>query len=274
MIILYEELYKKLIKKSLEKYGKITMDRIQIEKEFHDCLTQGCLKRTISNGFYRQEVLDQIVDCAIAKLGKLTGKKILNYGCGENFTTCKKIVHLGGEIIGIDISNKRVEGINKNAMREGLIDNIKAIQMNAEKMDFEDGFFDAVFGRAILHHLNLDKAGKEIARVLKPGGRAVFIEPLGMNPLINLYRQITLKERTPFEHPLTFKDIEKMGRNFEKFEHKEFYLVALLSIIGERILKKYNPFKIKKIQKIDEFIYKWLPFLKKYSWVTIITFQK
>ena len=36
----------------------------------------------------------------------------------------------------------------------------------------------------------------------------IFIEPLGTNPLINLYRKFTPTSRSDDEHPLTFEDIK------------------------------------------------------------------
>jgi SAM-dependent methyltransferase len=43
-------------------------------------------------------------------------------------------------------------------------------------------------GEGLLHHLALPAAGREIARVLKTGGRAVFKDPLGQNPVLELAR--------------------------------------------------------------------------------------
>jgi ubiquinone/menaquinone biosynthesis C-methylase UbiE len=63
--------------------------------------------------------------------------------------------------------------------------------MNAEATTFPDNSFDLICGSSILHHLNLDKACAEIRRILRPDGGAVFIEPLGHNPLINMFRKLT-----------------------------------------------------------------------------------
>jgi ubiquinone/menaquinone biosynthesis C-methylase UbiE len=49
--------------------------------------------------------------------------------------------------------------------------------MSAQEIEFDDNTFDYAVGLGALHHLNLDLAGAEIARVLKPGGSAIFIEP-------------------------------------------------------------------------------------------------
>lgn len=39
--------------------------------------------------------------------------------------------------------------------------------------------FDVIVGRWILHHVDLGQAASELARLLAPGGRAVFLENSG-----------------------------------------------------------------------------------------------
>src|SRR3546814_15436315 len=73
---------------------------------------------------------------------------------------------------------------------------------NAEQTSFPDASFDRIGGSGILHHLDLDSAYAEIARLLKPGGRAVFLEPLGHNPLYHAYRDRPPPMRTENENPL------------------------------------------------------------------------
>ena len=57
---------------------------------------------------------------------------------------------------------------------------------NGEELPFPDDSFDAVWGNAILHHLDLARAGRELFRVMKPGAVAVFCEPWGGNPLLGV----------------------------------------------------------------------------------------
>jgi SAM-dependent methyltransferase len=72
-----------------------------------------------------------------------------------------------------DISAGMVEVLERNA-RELELD-VDARVADAEDLPFEDGSFDLVFGHAVLHHLpDLDRAWREIHRVLRPGGVAVF----------------------------------------------------------------------------------------------------
>ena len=75
-------------------------------------------------------------------------------------------------------------------------ENIELLVENCEKTKFEDNTFDIVYGTGILHHLNFDICLRELQRILKPRGSFLFIEPLGTNPLINLYRKLTPKSRS------------------------------------------------------------------------------
>ena len=48
---------------------------------------------------------------------------------------------------------------------------VEFVQSDGERLPFADRTFDAVWGHAILHHLELNAALSELHRVLKPGGR-------------------------------------------------------------------------------------------------------
>jgi SAM-dependent methyltransferase len=72
-----------------------------------------------------------------------------------------------------DISQGMVDTLASNAERLGL--DVDARIADAEALPFDDESFDLVLGHAVLHHLpDLDQAWREIHRVLRPGGVAVF----------------------------------------------------------------------------------------------------
>ena len=60
---------------------------------------------------------------------------------------------------------------------------------NCEKTKFKDQTFDIIWywNTSSFKH---KKLSEEINRILKPGGKFLFIEPLGTNPLINFYRKL------------------------------------------------------------------------------------
>ena len=110
------------------------------------------------------------------------------------------------------------------------------------ELPFADAVFDAIWGNAILHHLDLAKAGRELNRVLKPGGVAVFCEPWGGNPLLSFARR-TLpyrgKERTPDEQPLTRRDLRPLRAVFPSVEVRGFQLFGMVRRVwrNRRVLK-------------------------------------
>ena len=111
--------------------------------------------------------------------------------------------------------------------------------MDAEAMTFEADKFDLVIGEAILHHLDLETSYREIARVLKPDGRAIFMEPLGHNPAINAFRNRTPHLRTPDEHPLLRSDFKLADRYFHEteFRYHHFTSFAALPLIKTKLFR-------------------------------------
>src|SRR5262249_33655493 len=100
-----------------------------------------------------------------------------------------------------------------------------------ESLPFESASFDAVWGCAILHHLDLVRAAKELRRVLKPGGRAVFCEPWGGNPLLRFARALLpypAKDRTADEQPLRRRDLVPLRAVFPGLEIEGFQLCGML----------------------------------------------
>lgn len=100
------------------------------------------------------------------------------------------------------------------------------IIMDAHRLDFPDKHFDAVFGTGILHHLDLDRALTEIARVLKPGGIFLFGEPLDNNPVGRLIRRLTPKARTDDERALRQPELALISKKFDC----KFYFEQMLSV--------------------------------------------
>lgn len=106
------------------------------------------------------------------------GIKILDLGTGMGFLAfpiAKAYPH--AEIIGLDIVEKALEENRKRAMTEGL-DNLRFVSYSGTAFPFEDGSFDMVVTRYVLHHFpDINRAFREISRVLKKGGVLFLSDP-------------------------------------------------------------------------------------------------
>ena len=95
------------------------------------------------------------------------GDRVLEVGCGAGHLV-KRLAERGIDIVGIDV--------NPNAAEIAGTDRV--IEMAAESLDFPDDEFDAIVSvHAIEHIPELEAAVVEMARVLKPGGSALYIYP-------------------------------------------------------------------------------------------------
>jgi SAM-dependent methyltransferase len=144
--------------------------------------------------------------------------------------------------------------------------------MDAENLQFPDASFDLVCGSGILHHLKLDQAYAEISRVLTPSGAAIFLEPLGHNPFINLYRRMTPELRSVDEHPLLLSDLELARNYFESIDTRFFHL-ATLAGVGARSSKHFGSV-VGALDELDATLFAMIPWLRKFAWISVITLQK
>lgn len=102
--------------------------------------------------------------------------KILDIGCADGLFT-KVILDSSGakQIIGIDVLKKSVDWAKKHWRKNKRM---KFSLGNAHKLKFSSNSFDAVFALEVMEHVPQPQiVFKEIKRVLKKGGYAVFLVP-------------------------------------------------------------------------------------------------
>jgi ubiquinone/menaquinone biosynthesis C-methylase UbiE len=160
------------------------------------------------------------------------GKDVLDYGCGDGRIAVRLASDGARKVTGFDISEGQIEAARRSAQAKGVADRTEFLVADAHATGFPDDSFDLVVGVAILHHLDLAEALHEIRRILRPGGRAVFTEPLQHNPLLRLGRKLTPGARTPDEHPLTVEDWALCASIFPGFKHteQEFVTIPLMPL--------------------------------------------
>lgn len=135
------------------------------------------------------------VDEALRAARWTPGDRVLEVGCGMGRYTLP-LAERGVRVTGLDLSPVLLERLQEyNAGR---------FELPLHAADLREppaallGQFDLALGFFMLHHLHsLDECFAGLARVLKPGGRIVFLEPNPYNPLY--YAQIFLTPRMTWQ---------------------------------------------------------------------------
>lgn len=167
------------------------------------------------------------------------GKRVLDYGCGRGEYSLE-LLSLGAKVEGIDISQAYVQKAQQACLAAGHDPADFNFQvMDAHSLDFDDDSFDFVVGNGILHHLDYPTALAEINRVLKPGGRAIFQEPLSGNPLLGLLRMLTPSTRTDDERPFKASDLRAIARDWDVQSKYYGLLTAPVAMVTSIILRPW-----------------------------------
>ena len=158
-------------------------------------------------------------------------------------------------------------------------------------MRFPDDYFDLIFADGVLHHLDLTQAVPNLVRVLKPGGRGVFIEPQKGSIFNEIYRFFAKDLRTAGERPLEQRDFDFLSSQFGQLDHREYHLVSLMLFAMRFVMLKltsktfpywmdevrqgkYHPRLLLRLQAVDEWAFRHFPVLRKYTWMSVITAEK
>jgi len=236
------------------------------EKIFHDEVFETKARRKLSV-FYS---INESVRKEFAELSlKYISKRILEIGCGLG-SYATSVALKGAKVSAIDISEYAIKEAKKRCNNENLKIDFRI--MDAENLKFKDNEFDLVYGLAILHHLNLKAVIPEIHRVLRKGGKAIFIEPMAHNPFINVFRFLTPKLRSKDEHPLRMQDLQLLSKDFSGFEFKFYYFLSLFTVPFYKLLF-FNQIKY-FLGKLDEKIFAVIPSLKRFAWQVLLILEK
>jgi 2-polyprenyl-3-methyl-5-hydroxy-6-metoxy-1,4-benzoquinol methylase len=206
--------------------------RLQTEQLFHDQQARQRARDLTADRlrFTDADYLDHEswIRPAMSLLGNVAGKQVLDMGCGHGMASVV-LARRGAHVTAFDLSLEYVREAHARAAANGVT--IDCLQADAEHLPFPDNAFDAIWGNAILHHLDLQTAAREIHRVLRPGGNAVFCEPWGGNPFLNWIRRRVPypgKERTPNEAPLTRSQVEELRAIFPQVQIEGYQLLSMI----------------------------------------------
>lgn len=175
------------------------------------------------------------------------GGEVLELGCGDGLNA-KKIAALGARrVYGVDVSERFID-IAKRHEIPGKIE----FAISDASQPF-GGQFDLIVGRSILHHIDYRPVLRRLYRDnLRPGGRMVFMEPLGSNPLIKLYTRVVRRAHTADERSFDDGDLAWLRGEFPGFEAFPYNLVSLYAgIVSSKVFSSPNNALLRLADRID-----------------------
>jgi len=145
--------------------------------------------------------------------------------------------------------------------------------MDAENTDFPDASFEIIVCNGVLHHLDVNHAFPELARLLKPDGIIIAQEALASNPLIQWYRERTPHLRTEWEmkHILGLEELDIARAYFGHIDVRYFHLAVLVAV-PLRNTPLFRPL-LGMLEAIDSVFLK-LPVIQTQAWQMIFTLSK
>lgn len=203
------------------------------------------------------------------------GKVFLDYACGEGRHSLDILEHSNPSVlVGLDISAESVKQCIEKT-QSFKHPNKYFFQGDCEATEFPDNCFDIILCSEMLHHLELKNSLQELYRILAPGGKILCIEALGINPIIQWYRDSTPQIRTNFEkeHILTLQSFD--AAKSIGFKVKDVRYWHLFSIPSAFFIK--HPFIFKPLLAfgnfIDSVILK-IPYIQRMAWQFSFILQK
>jgi SAM-dependent methyltransferase len=184
---------------------------------------------------------------------------------------------IGYQVYGFDISPNNVTCASRLAQKHHCEDTTHFSVGIAEALQYPDAWFDIVIGVDILHHVEVGRAVAECSRVLKPGGVAIFHEPVRA-PVYDTLRDSRLgtwlmPKAASLERHIT-EDERKLGpadiaalRSFNgRIDMTHFLLLSRLS--------RFFPGTMNPLEDTDQALFRAVPFMRRFAGRVVVTLQK
>lgn len=206
-------------------------------------------------------------------LGDVRGRDVLEYGCGDGWNTVV-LARRGARVKALDISPELIEVARRRLAANGVTEGVEFVVGSAHDLPLPDESVDVVFGMAILHHLDLALSAREVRRVLRPGGRAIFQEPVRNSKLVGFVRGLIpyrSPDVSPFERPLTDRELAEYARGFSSYRARAFALPTTNLV---DILPAVRPRLIGHCRRWDDRLLRAFPALGYYATVRVVELTK
>ena len=156
-------------------------------------------------------------------LEAIKGSTVLEIGCSSG-EDAEQYSLYAARYVGVDISDEAIKKCQSLGLR-----NAEFQCIDGHHLPFRSAEFQCVIVNSLLHHMDLERVLPEVKRLLSKNGLLIFREPLGTNPIFQVYRLLTPRARTVDERPFTYKDL-KLFRSYFDLTHTQWF--GFLSIFS------------------------------------------
>jgi SAM-dependent methyltransferase len=207
-------------------------------------------------------------DLAERWLGPLRGRRLLELAPGDGATTVR-LAGQGAAIVAAELSRGGLRTLLRRCESAGKSRVIAPLQADVQRLPLAGRSVDLVYGENFLMYVDPALVGRECARVLRPGGRAVLLEPTAHHPLVKLYRRIGSPYRATAPRYFALADLARLAEPFAAVRHREFYLTAVLSLPLTRWPRLFAPvFRV--LDGLDRLLWRVVPPVRRFAWLTVI----
>jgi len=136
-------------------------------------------------------------------IGNLREKQVLLLGNGASVKELAFLLDDPAYILYSDLSAYGSRAIEAISDLRGFRNRIVFCAVDAQNLFFADSSFDVVYGYAMVHHLpDIPLFLKEVTRVLRPGGKAIFMDD-AYSPIWHKSKQTWLRPLMRYSHRTT-----------------------------------------------------------------------
>lgn len=122
------------------------------------------------------EATDRFTDLLINRMGVGAGDHVLDVGCGIGKPALRVARSTGATVTGITISRQQVQQATERSRLAHMSHLVTFEYANGMDMPYASASFDAVLSFESINHMDRPTALREMARVLRPGGRLVLTD--------------------------------------------------------------------------------------------------
>lgn len=210
------------------------------------------------------------LEYAFHLLGDVRGKTVLDMGCGSGENIIP-LLAAGATVIAVDISPELIAIAKKRVALSNQSGKVAFIEASAYDVPLPSASVDAILCAALLHHLEIPVAMKEMRRLLKSEGVVAVKEPVRFSAGFGKLRSFfpAQKDVSADEHPLTRAEFARVKEGWHASAERSFRLpvVPLAD-------KFFNRKMMLKVWRVDGWILNRFRSLDRFATSRVIKLEK